>query len=350
MSQANETRAKFGRTIALLLVLAAIALAIYVTWRLDTAPRTDDAYAYADTINVAPEVSGRIVDLAVTDNQAVKKGDVLFQIDPRPFQATLAKAEANLISLENEIQLTQRSVNAQKFGAAAATADIERARANAEQTSDTLGRLEPLLGRHFVSVEEVDRARAAKRAAQAQLSTAQLDAQRAHAGISGVDALVAKREVIKAEIALAQLNLEYATVRAPFDGIVINLKTSAGQYAAAGHPIFTLANTSHWYVVANFRETELEHIKAGQTAQVYVLSDSSKQFRGVVESVGYGVFPDDGGGELAGLPHVPRSINWVRVNQRFPVRIAVEQPDPSVFRIGASAVAVMTSDMHAVTQ
>jgi multidrug efflux system membrane fusion protein len=349
MSQANETRAKFGRTIALLLVLAAIALAIYVTWRLDTAPRTDDAYAYADTINVAPEVNGRIVDLAVKDNQAVKKGDVLFQIDPRPFQATLAKAEASLVALENQIELTQRSVDAQKFGAAAATADIERARANAEQTSDTLGRLEPLLGRHFVSVEEVDRARAAKRAAQAQLSTAQLDAQRAHAGISGVDALVAKREVIKAEIALAQLNLEYATVRAPFDGIVINLKTSAGQYAAAGHPIFTLANTSRWYVVANFRETELQNIKAGQTAQVYVLSDSSKQFRGVVESVGYGVFPDDGGGELAGLPHVPRSINWVRVNQRFPVRIAVEQPDPSVFRIGASAVAVMTSDMHAST-
>ncbi|KJZ49449.1 multidrug transporter subunit MdtN [Pseudomonas fluorescens] len=347
MSQAINTRAHFGRAIALLLVLAAIALAIFVAWRIDTAPRTDDAYAYADTINVAPDVSGRIVDLAVKDNQAVKKGDVLFQIDARPFQATLAKAEASLVALENQIELTQRSVNAQKFGAAAAKADIERARANAEQTSDTLGRLEPLLRTHFVSVEEVDRARAAKRAAQAQLSTSELDARRASAGISGVDALVAKREVIKAEIALAQLNLEYATVRAPFDGIVINLKTSAGQYAAAGHPIFTLANTSRWYVVANFRETELEHIKAGQTAQVYVLSDSSKQFQGVVESVGYGVFPDDGGGEVSGLPHVPRSINWVRVNQRFPVRIAVEQPDPSVFRIGASAVAVMTSDMHA---
>ncbi|MGF7112754.1 multidrug efflux system membrane fusion protein [Pseudomonas laurylsulfatiphila] len=349
MSQVTGTRANIGRAIALLLVLTAIALAVFVAWRIDTAPRTDDAYAYADTINVAPEVNGRIVDLAVKDNQAVKKGDVLFQIDPRPFQATLAKAQASLVALESQIELTQRSVDAQKFGAAAAKADIERARANAEQARDTLGRLEPLLRTNFVSVEEVDRARTAKRAAQAQLSTAELDAQRARAGISGVDALVAKREVIKSEIALAQLNLEYATVRAPFDGIVINLKTSAGQYAAAGHPIFTLANTSRWYVIANFRETELEHIKAGQSAQVYVLSDSSKKFSGVVESVGYGVFPDDGGGELAGLPHVPRSINWVRVNQRFPVRIAVEQPDPGVFRIGASAVAVMTSDAHAAT-
>lgn len=350
MSQETGTQANFGRTIALLLLLVAIALAVFVVWRIDTAPRTDDAYVYADTINVAPEVSGRIVDLPVKDNQAVKKGDVLFQIDPRPFQATLAKAEANLIALDNEIELTQRSVNAQKFGAAAAKADIERARANAEQTRDTLNRLELLLRTNYVSVEEVDRARTAKRAAQAQLSTAVLDAQRASAGISGVDALVAKREVIRAEIALAQLNLEYATVRAPFDGIVINLKTSAGQFAAAGHPVFTLANTSRWYVVANFRETELEHIKTGQAAQVYVLSNSSKHFRGVVESVGFGVFPDDGGGEVDGLPRVPRSINWVRVAQRFPVRIAVEQPDPSVFRIGASAVAIMTPDAHASTR
>ena len=94
-------------------------------------------------------------------------------------------------------------------------------------------------------------------------------------------------------------------------------------------------------MVANFRETDLAHIKPGQAAQVYVLSDPGKRFAGIVESVGYGVFPDDGGGETSGLPRVPRSINWVRVAQRFPVRILVEQPDPTIFRIGASAVAIM---------
>lgn len=344
MPEDTANRVRHGRALAILLTLAAIALTIVVVWRLDTAPRTDDAYAYADTINVAPEVSGRIVELAVKDNQAVKRGDVLFRLDPRPFEAQLEKARATLTALDREIELTQRSVNAQKLGAASASASVERARAAAEQAKDTLARMEPLLGSEYVAAEQVDQARTARRSAQAQLNAAVLDAQRATAGISGVDALVAKRDVVRAEIALAELNLEYATVRAPFDGIVVNLKTSAGQFAGAGHPVFTLTNTTRWYVVANFRESDLANIRPGEKTQVYVLGQADKRFRGVVESVGYGVFPDDGGADAGGLPHVPRSINWVRVAQRFPVRILVEKPDPVVFRIGASAVAILTPD------
>ncbi|MEM5430266.1 multidrug transporter subunit MdtN [Cupriavidus oxalaticus] len=342
MPEETVERRRHGRAIAILLTAAAIGLAVVVVRRLDAAPRTDDAYAYADTINVAPEVSGRIVELSVKDNQAIRRGDVLYRIDPRPFQMQLDKTRATLTSLDREIELTQRSVNAQKLGAASATASIERARAAAEQAKDTLARTEPLLGTEYVSAEAVDQARTASRSAQAQLKAAVLDAERATAGVSGVDALVAKREVAKAEIALAELNLEYATVRAPFDGIVVNLKTSVGQYAAAGHPVFTLVNTTHWYVVANFRETELAHIRPGEQTQIYVLGRADKRFRGVVDSVGYGVFPDDGGADSGGLPHVPRSINWVRVAQRFPVRILVENPDPAIFRIGASAVAILT--------
>ncbi|MBV8467248.1 MAG: biotin/lipoyl-binding protein, partial [Burkholderiales bacterium] len=120
-----------GRAIALILVLAVLGTGLYIVHYLDKSPRTDDAYAYADTVLVTPEVSGRIVEMDVRDNEAVKRGDVLFQIDPRPFQQTLAKAQATLASLDNEIVLTQRSVNAQKLGAAAATASVERARATA---------------------------------------------------------------------------------------------------------------------------------------------------------------------------------------------------------------------------
>ncbi|MBV8657536.1 MAG: multidrug transporter subunit MdtN [Burkholderiales bacterium] len=348
-NESNPDR-RLGRGLTILLAIIVIGLIVYVVHRLDTAPRTDDAYAYADTIAVTPEVSGRIIELAVRDNQAVKQGDVLFRIDPRPFQQTLAKAQATLKALDNEIELTQRSVNAQKLGAQAATANVERARAAAEQANDTLNRMEPLLGKGYVAAEQIDEARTAKRSAQAQLNTAMLDAARATAGVSGVDALVAKREVVRAEIELAKLNLEYATVRAPYDGRVINLKTATGQFAAAGHPIFTLASTDRWYVIANFRETELAQIKPGRAAEVYMLSDPSKRFQGVVESVGYGVFPDDGGGEAAGLPHVPRSINWVRVAQRFPVRILVTKPDQADFRIGASAVAIMMGRTPADSQ
>ncbi|MTW09347.1 multidrug transporter subunit MdtN [Pseudoduganella eburnea] len=328
--------------IVLALMLAAIGLAIYVIRSIDNSPRTDDAYVYADTINVAPEVNGRIVELPVADNQRVKKGDLLFRIDPEPFKETLAKAEASLVALDSEIKLTQRSVEAQKFAAAAARANVEHAQAASEQANDSLARLEPLLSKGFVSAERIDQARTARRSAQSQLSAALLDARRAEAAVSGVDALVAKREVAKAEIALARLNLSYTEVRAPGDGIVLNLKTSAGQFVGAGHPVFTLASSDRWYVVANFRETDLAGIKSGRHAQVYLLGDAHKRYSGTVESIGYGVFPDDGGTEVAGLPHVPRSINWVRVAQRFPVRILVEKPD-AAFRIGASAVAVLAA-------
>ena len=341
----NLSIKKNGKTsaFALGLVSVAIALLAYVLWRLDTAPRTDDAFAYADTVSVTPEVSGRIIELAVSDNQAVKKGAVLFRIDPRPYIQALNRAQANLNSLDHEIELTQRSVNAQKLGADAAATTVARARATLEQSADSLARMEPLLEKGYVSAEQIDQARTAKRVAQAQLDTAILEAQRASTAVSSVEALVAKREVANAEIELAKISLEHTTVTAPFDGRVIALNTSAGQYAAAGHPVFTLANTGRWYVVANFRETELGHIRAGCNAQVYMLSDRSKRFNGVVDSLNYGVFPDDGGGETAGLPHVPRSINWVRVEQRFPVRILVDKPDPELFRIGASSVAIINA-------
>ncbi len=116
-------RSKFP---ALLVVALALVALVFVIWRVDSAPSTNDAYASADTIDVVPEVSGRIVELAVTDNRAVKQGDLLFRIDPRPYEANLAKAEASLAALDKQIMLTQRSVDAQQFGADSVNATVEK--------------------------------------------------------------------------------------------------------------------------------------------------------------------------------------------------------------------------------
>lgn len=326
---------------ALVLVLLALAVMVFVIWRVDSAPSTSDAYASADTIDVVPEVSGRIVELAVVDNQQVKKGDLLFRIDPRPYEASLAKAEASLAALDKQIMLTQRSVDAQKYAASSVEATVAKARAAAKQASDTLRRTEPLLSEGFVSAEDVNRARTAQRAAEADLNAVLLQAQQAASAVSGVDALVAQRVAVQADIALTKLHLDMATVRAPFDGRVVSLKTSIGQFASAMKPIFTLIDTDHWYIIANFRETELKAIQAGTPAAIRLMSDSSKTFQGKVDSIGFGALPDDGGMVIGGLPRVSRSINWVRVAQRFPVKIMVEKPDASLFRIGASAVATL---------
>jgi multidrug efflux system membrane fusion protein len=129
-------------------------------------------------------------------------------------------------------------------------------------------------------------------------------------------------------------------VRAPFDGRVVDLDISEGEFAATGRRLFTLVDTRNWYVIANFRETELRNIRPGMSAEVYLMMDRSQHFKGTVHSIGWGVSPDEGGSS-GGLPKVPRSINWVRVAQRFPVRIRIEDPQPDLFRIGASAVAVV---------
>ena len=324
---------------ALALAIVTLALLAYVIWRADTAPGTDDAYAQADTIDVVPEVSGRIVEMAVRDNQRVNRGDLLFRVDPRPFADELARANASLVALDKQIALTRRVVTAQQYGADSVHALVERARVAAAQTAETLRRTQPLLAPGYVSAEDVDRARTAQRAAEADLTAARLQAQQAASAVTGVDALVAQRDVVLADIALMQLRLDMATVRAPFDGRVVSLKTSVCQFASALKPVFTLIDTEHWYVIANFRETELKNIRAGTPATVYLMSDTGKRFKGTVDSIGYGVLPDDGGLVLGGLPRVQRSINWVRVAQRFPVKIRVDQPDAELFRIGASAVA-----------
>ncbi|EAA9525723.1 biotin/lipoyl-binding protein, partial [Salmonella enterica] len=211
---------------ALALVLLALVVMVFVIWRVDSAPSTSDAYASADTIDVVPEVSGRIVELAVVDNQQVKKGDLLFRIDPRPYEASLAKAEALLAALDKQIMLTQRSVDAQKYAASSVEATVAKARAAAKQANDTLRRTEPLLSEGFVSAEDVDRARTAQRAAEADLNAVLLQAQQAASAVSGVDALVAQRVAVQADIALTKLHLDMATLRAPFDGRVVSLKTS----------------------------------------------------------------------------------------------------------------------------
>ncbi len=319
----------------------ALILTVYVVYHLDTSPRTDDAYVFAHTILVAPEVSGYISDLPVNDNQAVKKGDVLFIVDQKPHREVLAKAKAALVVLDAEIKLTERAVAAQTFNADAAKEALSRAEVAMRQARSTYERLAPLQKKGYASAEQVDQARTALNAAVAQRDAARSQARGAEAAISGVEALVARRNVVLAEIALAEINLEHTVVRAPCNGIVTSLRTSSGAFTAAGHPVFTLINTEQWYVFANFRETELKAISKGRAAKIYLLSDSSRHFSATVDSVSFGVLPDDGGLVIEGLPIVKRSINWVRVAQRFPVKFLVHDPDPELFRMGASAVAIL---------
>ncbi|MFH5067051.1 multidrug transporter subunit MdtN [Enterobacter cloacae complex sp. 2024EL-00215] len=325
---------------ALSLLLVTLMVLVLVLFRIDAAPRTDDAYVYADTINVVPEVSGRIIELPVKDNQLVKKGELLYRIDPRPFQNSLDASQARLIALNEQIKLSERSVSAQQYNADAVAAQVESARSQYQQAQDTYNRKLALMGKNYVSKEELEQARTARNSAEANYNSTRLQARQASAAVSGVDALVAQRDEVRAQIAEAKLNLEYSEVRAPFDGRVTALKTTAGQYASLAQPVMTLIDTRQWYVIANFRETDLKGITEGTTATVFIMADTSKAFSGTVESMSYGVAPGDSA-TVGGLQLVEKTINWVHVSQRFPVKIKMSETDKGLFRIGASAVVTL---------
>ena len=392
----NLPRKRLGRWLGIGTVVAAILALLLVIFATNRNPRTDDASVRANLIEIAPEVSGRLVELPVRDNAFVRHGDLLFVIDPRPFQYALQQALADQDALEQQIIDARRRIAAQRSAADAAAAGvrhsetgiktagsdvdvaqatISRARATVAAAeaqlnlaTNNLHRIEPLLQKQYVTVEQVDQANTAVRVAQgnydaAQAALVQAQAQQTQSvlrqqqadalasesqarlgqalhTIDTVATLMSQRPAKAARVDSARLDLERSRVVAPFDAYVTNMNISEGAYARAGSPVFTLIDTRTWYVIANFRESKLKNIHIGTNVDVYLMGHPDRRFNGVVESVGYGVFPEDGR-VVAGLPEIERTLNWVHLSTRFPVRIRVQDPDPQMFRIGATAVAVV---------
>jgi len=338
----KEWRKVAAQLVGIIVVLGAAVLTLWVWNITERHPRTDDATARANVVGIAPRVRGQISKLNVQDNQAVAAGDVLFEIDPADYQISLEKAKAALATLDQQIEVA-RSQDAQlKFQVKAAEAGVERAKAELKQAGDTLQRLEPLLTNGFAKADDVDRAATAKHVAAAALAAEEQRLNQAQIALSALATLTAQRAGAVAAVDLAALELSYCKVVAPFPGRVISLNISVGAYANAGIPVFSLLDTRKWYVMANFREAEIRHMAPGSEAIVYLSSASNRRFRGKVQGIGWAVVPE---GEIdfppGGVPYVKRELNWVRVAQRFPVRIEVENPDLDLFHMGASAVAIM---------
>jgi len=338
----RDVRSAVGRLIVFGIVAGAVLLGVLVVRRAVYYPQTDDAVVTADIIGVVPQVSGTITELHVADNQAVKEGDLLFVIDPRPYEFAVQRAAAEIAALDGEIGVTERRIDGQRANVAAARAAVQRMEAQVKNATDSLNRLEPLLPKEFVTPDKVDQARTTKLTAQAGLDEARQKMDQAEKDVGDLNALLAKREAAQAALGKAELDLNFCYVRAQFDALVVNLHTAIGQFVAPGPtPVFSLVDTRVWYVLADYRETELKHVAPGMEAEVYVLTDPQYRFRGTVQGIGWAVNPEDQP-IVAGVPQVKRELNWVHIAQRFPVRIRIEHPEPShVFRVGGSAVAII---------
>jgi membrane fusion protein, multidrug efflux system len=336
----SALRKTLGILVSLMTLIGVLVTGVLVTHRIDERPRTDDAYLQADLVHMAPDVSGRIIELDVRDNQKVHRGQVLFRIDPEPYRLRVDQARATVLGLEATLAVTADQVASQTSKADVAARGIGAAEAQSVLAASTLARLEPLLGRGYVTAQQVDQARTTQRTAQIALLQSRLQAAEARQGITSTRPIAADLEAARATLALAERDLNKTVVHAPCDGRITSLDIAAGEFAAVGVPLFTIIDTEHWYAVGNFRETDLAAIKPGQRATIYVMAQPSRPLRGRVDSLGWGV-ASDVSATFGGLPHVERTLNWVRIAARFPVRILLDAPPGDLMRLGASAVIVI---------
>jgi multidrug efflux system membrane fusion protein len=398
----NDTdtqRQRLGTVVSILIIAAAVITGALVIIHTNDYPRTDDAEVFANFIGIAPQVDGPISELAVQDNQFRKQGELLFQIDPRPYEYALERARSERETLEGQIVDQRRTIASQVSAVGASRANTDSAAANVDRAAAAVNeakanvaatqaaldsanaelayqtnnfhRIEPLLARQFVTVDQVDQVRTAVTArqqavqqlrsqlllAEAQVVSAQAQYQQTKAAMEQshaqldqsqhsvltLDPLTAQREGRDAAIRTAQYNLNNCRIYAPFDARVTNMTISQGAYAHTGQQVFTLIDTRTWWAVANFRETQLHHIHPGMRAYVYVLSRPNLRYDGIVDSVGFGVQPDSTlvGSFSTGLPNVQRSLNWVHLATRFPVRVRIVAPETEPFRLSESAVVVI---------
>ncbi|WP_020485367.1 efflux RND transporter periplasmic adaptor subunit [Methylomonas sp. MK1] len=353
-----KNRMLLGRVIGIAIVLGAVATGSLV-WHINYQnPRTNDAMVRANIVGIAPEVSGRIVELHVEDNQYVKQGDLLYVIDPRPYQARLDKAKAELLLAEKDVDSRRASSGSAEIAIerlehqrAAADAEVKKIEAEDEYLHNYLERLEPLADKQYVTTDQLKQARSRYAASRAELADAKAkeqsarsaieeaksDSRRAVSLIAQVGDVNARIEAARAMVTAAELDLEYCYVRAPFNAYVTNLNTREGEYAKAGAQMFALVDDRHWYVIADFKETYLRSIKPGQEAEVFLVAYPGKRYPGVVTGIGWANSPDNIK-QHGVLPEVERTLNWVILASRFPVRIEIKEHDPEhPLRMGMTA-------------
>ena len=317
-----------GRTVSTSIMVCTVVISLVVVHQVTANPRTDDAEVFANYIGMAPLVNGPLMHLYVSDNELVKAGAPLFDIDDRPYSYALARARSDQLALKGQIgderrliagktsgvDVAKASVLSAQASLARASAEVEQAKADVanakaavdrsnaelEYASNNLHRIEPLLARQFVTVDQVDQARTLQISRSQAASQARSQLALAEAGLAAAEAEYKQAQAVldqshqqveqashnvttleplegqlpgkQAAIDTAQYNFDNCRVVAPFDARVTNLTISQGAYATAGQHLFTLIDTRTWWVIANFRETQLRHIQPGMPADVYVMS------------------------------------------------------------------------------
>ncbi len=293
-------------------------------------PSTDDAYVQANVIQVAAEVSGRVTEIFVKDHQAIKKGDLLFQIDTKPFELALQKAQAQLKENQQTMQAQTEAVKSAEAVVAQRQAEFTNAQKNYDRTMT-------LVRKRLMAVAAGDDADSKLKETKAALQAAQSELAKAEKTLGDSGEQNAAIQEAKAAVAQAELDLSHTQIYANADGTIANFSLRVGDVVNANQNIFSIVENTEWWVSASFKETQLKRIREGQTAEISLDMYPDIIFKGKVESISRG---SDSAFSL--FPAENATGNWVKVTQRIPVKILIIDADPNYpLRVGASSRVVV---------
>ena len=347
------------------IILVAV-IAVYLKYRhYISNPWTRDGQVRAEVIQIAPRVSGPIVDLLVKDNQFVHAGDVLFQIDPRTYQASLDQALAELdetgdsnaglyediVSAQANVEVSRLAITQSEIAIKEAESQILKDKAEYErqkillpQKATSQRSLDSAKATYDVAVEKKKAALAGLKQSRAQMTQSEAGLSKAQASLGGGGEDNPQIRAARAALRLAELNMEFTQVIAPADGYITNLNLRKGSQVVANQPALALVDISSYWIDAFFKETLVANIKPGDQAVVTLLSYSKTPIEGHVDSLGWGISQQDGSTGFELLPTVSPTFEWIRLAQRVPVRIELGKlPEGVELRVGTTASVLVRS-------
>jgi multidrug resistance efflux pump len=312
---AKKPRNPVRRWVAIILLIC-IVLFGYSLIADRVTPYTPQGIVQAFVVAIAPEVPGRVIEVGVADNQKVEAGNLLFRVDPEPYEIALEKAKA-------DVAATGQSIGANTAGVGAAQAKVVEAQANLTNIMEQTARTLELVKKGVFAKARGDEAKSERDAAKAKLKQAQAEQRQAEEALGPQGADNPQLRAATAALAKAERDLIHTTVIAPIPGIVTNLQLTLGQFAGAGQPVMTFIDARDYWIVASFRENSLENVQPGAAVDMVFDALPGQIFSGKVESVGWGV-SNYNPGKLGDLPTIRNQSSWIRDPQRFPVRIILD--------------------------
>jgi len=312
-----EVARRYRRRVLLVLIGLALALGLY--WGSSYVfAYTDDAYVTSDLVAVAPWITGRIIAVPIADNETVTKGMLLAEIDPTPFQLSLAQQQAKRLEAEAQLAVDHDLVKSAK-------AVRDAAAARARLAEDNLARAKPVASAGFLSRQALDAASTAAQEAEANLTNAETTVNKQRQTETLHEATV---KAITAEIAYLQWQLAQTKILAPTDGTINNLTLRVGDQAVANQPLIGMIDAHAWRIIANYKESVIRHMQVGHGAWVWLDTYPWHLHRAVVQGIARGISRRQTANRL--LPYVEPTTDWIRLERRFPVTFLLHDPHPDV--------------------